>query len=39
MFFIKSYIASGDIKLAFIKGDDLCPDTSSRVMIYDVLIL
>jgi hypothetical protein len=30
MFFIKSYIASGDIKLAFIKGDDLCPDIMTK---------
>ena len=30
MFFIKSYIASGDIKLAFIKGEDLCSDIMTK---------
>ena len=30
MFFIKSYIASGDIKLAYIKGPDLCADIMTK---------
>ena len=30
MFFIKSYIASGDIKLAYIKGPDLCTDIMTK---------
>ena len=30
MFVIKSYIASGDIKLAYIKGPDLCPDIMTK---------
>jgi hypothetical protein len=30
MFFIKSYIATGDIKLAFTKGPDLCPDIMTK---------
>jgi len=30
MFFIMSYIASGDIKLAYTKGEDLCPDIMTK---------
>ena len=30
MLFIKSYIASGDIKLAYIKGPDLFPDIMTK---------
>jgi hypothetical protein len=30
LYFIKSYIASGDIKLAFIRGADLCADIMTK---------
>jgi len=30
MFFVKSYISSGDIKLAYIKGPDLCTDIMTK---------
>jgi hypothetical protein len=30
MYFIKSYIASGDIKLSYIKGPDLCADIMTK---------
>jgi hypothetical protein len=30
MFFIRSYIASGNVKLAYIKGPDLCTDIMTK---------